>query len=291
MDQQFSKSFNAKILLFGEHIVLHGAIALAIPLKSYSMEFQHTAEKKLSDEVFEFFLQYLLSNKDSKLVELYDRIDIEEYKSLLKSGLKINSTIPMNAGLGSSGAFTALFYEYFCKEKRHEISALKKDLALLESAFHGASSGIDPLVIYLGKAILMQQDHLESINHRDIISPLFCFNSNIKRSTHDCISLFNFKLNDQEFKKNLNEILIPMNNQIIENYIENKEIGFLFKQISMFQFEYMKEFIPDSIMNYWKQGLENNTYYLKLCGAGCGGFFLGYSVTEYPKNSQYLLLK
>ena len=291
MDQQFYKSFNAKILLFGEHIVLHGAKALAIPLKSYSMEFQHTAEVKLSDEVFEFFLQYLLSNKDFKLVELYNRIVIEEYKSSIKSGLKINSTIPMNAGLGSSGAFIALFYEYFCKEKKHEISALKKDLALLESAFHGASSGIDPLVIYLGNAILMQQDHLESINHSNIIVPLFCFNSNIKRNTQDCIRLFNNKLNDQEFKKNLNEKFIPMSNQIIENYLELKEIGFLFKQISMFQFEYMKEFIPESIMIYWKQGLENNTYYLKLCGAGCGGFFLGYSVTEYPKNSQYLLLK
>ena len=31
------------------------------------------------------------------------------------------------------------------------------------------------------------------------------------------------------------------------------------------------------IKESWEAGLENDNYYLKLCGAGGGGFFLGFT--------------
>jgi mevalonate kinase len=35
--------------------------------------------------------------------------------------------------------------------------------------------------------------------------------------------------------------------------------------------------IPDQFHGLWKKGLETNTYYLKLCGSGGGGYMLGFA--------------
>jgi len=35
--------------------------------------------------------------------------------------------------------------------------------------------------------------------------------------------------------------------------------------------------IPIEIRELWKRGIENNSYYLKLCGSGGGGFVLGFT--------------
>ena len=35
--------------------------------------------------------------------------------------------------------------------------------------------------------------------------------------------------------------------------------------------------IPSEFHELWKKGIETNTYYLKLCGSGGGGFMLGFT--------------
>jgi mevalonate kinase len=35
--------------------------------------------------------------------------------------------------------------------------------------------------------------------------------------------------------------------------------------------------IPESFHEIWKNGIETNDYYLKLCGSGGGGYILGFT--------------
>jgi mevalonate kinase len=35
--------------------------------------------------------------------------------------------------------------------------------------------------------------------------------------------------------------------------------------------------IPLEFHDLWRKGIETNTYYLKLCGSGGGGFMLGFT--------------
>ena len=35
--------------------------------------------------------------------------------------------------------------------------------------------------------------------------------------------------------------------------------------------------IPDKFKKLWKEGIDSNSYYLKLCGSGGGGFILGFT--------------
>ena len=45
--------------------------------------------------------------------------------------------------------------------------------------------------------------------------------------------------------------------------------------------------IPSDFHPLWKKGLETNTYYLKLCGSGGGGYMLGF--TQDLKSAQKVL--
>ena len=36
----------------------------------------------------------------------------------------------------------------------------------------------------------------------------------------------------------------------------------------------MTEMIPDSLKEIWNEGLKLDSFYMKLCGSGGGGFFL-----------------
>ena len=49
------------------------------------------------------------------------------------------------------------------------------------------------------------------------------------------------------------------------------------KELSGLLLENFKPMIPSVFHKYWKQGLDSNAYYLKLCGSGGGGFILGFT--------------
>jgi mevalonate kinase len=52
--------------------------------------------------------------------------------------------------------------------------------------------------------------------------------------------------------------------------------------ISQLQFEAFQEMIPASMQGIWLEGLKSKSYALKLCGAGGGGYFIGYRLKTTP---------
>jgi mevalonate kinase len=274
--------FYGKLLLFGEYAIIHGAEGLAVPFERYHMDFalakdQYTVRK--STLLLEKYLVYLSANFSP---ETYD---IKGFEEDIKKGLCISSTIPIGYGLGSSGALVANFFHSYClqKEKFSEISDLKKELGLLESFFHGASSGLDPLVSYLSDPVLIQQQDLCRIA---AIPPtaaknfkLFILNSNIERRTAPLVDIYKQKLsNDNSFAQMIQKDLLPLNNEIIQHYLScNEDLGLKkIKELSVLQLTFFQEMIPDRIAQLWQDGLDAGTYTMKICGAGGGGFFMGF---------------
>ena len=47
--------------------------------------------------------------------------------------------------------------------------------------------------------------------------------------------------------------------------------------ISKFQWDFFPEMIPTNMRGFWLNGLDSGDYVLKLCGAGGGGYILGFS--------------
>lgn len=268
-----SQSFPAKILLFGEYTILNGSKALAIPFRDlsgkWSFEKLETESSKVSHETLHAFLKHSSE----------DYLDYDRLKKDIDAGLWFDSTIPHGFGLGSSGALIAALYETYGL-KRNSIPENKRGLAKLEDYFHGSSSGIDPLVSLIQKPLLIHSFDNVEIYENDInLEGFFLLNTGKPRVTGPLVSIYQEKMKDPEFKRGCAEVLSREVNFAVDAILGNDRSN-LFHHlwlISKFQWEYFPEMIPTQMRGLWTRGLESGSYVLKLCGAGGGGFILGYS--------------
>lgn len=293
--------YNAKILLFGEYTVIFESKALTIPYTYFTGKWSFMGSNKYtrldkavkSNRDLHRFLQYL---KNSSPIEKNCNLDLDRFRDDLENGLFFESNIPQGYGVGSSGALVAAFYNDYCPDpvvadKSYSLQKLKEMFSLLESYFHGTSSGMDPLNCYVGEPLLFEgkkSAHIVEVppqtSSKD--GAIFLINSGYPSATEPLVKLFLSKVKDEKFRKSVNETLIPLTNSSIDNIIScNLDNLFIdIRDISEYQLFNFKEMIPGKFMELWKQGLDSGEFYLKLCGSGGGGFLLGftrdYSIAE-----------
>lgn len=274
--QQKRTHFPSKVILFGEYLVLFGGDALAIPFQTFSMQIAKQPQVDFKNAISDFS-NYLLSHPLFK-----NRIDESLLVSFFDSH-SLESKIPMGYGLGSSGAVVASFYETFISDKKESLVEIQQELASMEAFFHEKSSGLDPLTSYIQEPILIQQEIPKKISLQEpVLSPFWLFDSGIVRKAHEAIHIFKELMTQDAFQKDLKEKMLPLNQSIIQKMIEGIEIQNEIKELSQLQFELFEALIPISVKEIWQKGLETNRYYMKLCGAGKGGFFLIYSKDKEP---------
>lgn len=144
------KRFPAKVLLFGEHILLRGATALSLPVPRFGGHWAWISPEKAVPA------QGLLANwPTAKCCARYG-IQSRAFALELSRGIWFRSDMMSGYGLGSSGVVCAAIYDRYCREKATDLAELKSQLAHIESFFHGKSSGIDPLTAYLGQPIVVR---------------------------------------------------------------------------------------------------------------------------------------
>lgn len=272
--------FSSKILLFGEYTVLHGSDALLVPYPRHSgqLDFikeneKHDGSKIGSNKVLQLLYNYIQNIFDCK------SIDFKRFKIDIENGLFFNSTIPIGYGAGSSGALTAAVYSKYFVNKSETISDLRKQLAALESYFHGSSSGLDPLTSYLNTAIRVQGNEVNRVNINPSHFNTFIIDSGISRSTGDLVKTFNQKCQEPAYRNLITNEFKSVNNQIINDFIEGDADNLFenMKIISDLQLEHFNEMILPQYQTLWESGLKSNSFYLKLCGAGGGGYYLGFA--------------
>ena len=270
-----SKKYYSKILLFGEHIVIKGADALAMPLERFAGQWAYAKDGDAEA------LQYDLKDFAKYLHKQDVDIDAKAFIVELDKGLYFDSDIPNGFGAGSSGALVAAIYDCFAMEKQTDFVQLKTELGVMESFFHGSSSGTDPLISYVEKAIHIQKKGIEAIELPNIYKKsnacLFLLNTHIARQTGPFVEIFLKKYTEPRFADICESTLIPTSNLAIDCFI-NQELDVLrqaFSMISNIQLEYFAEFIPKQYYQMWDYGNSQDLFSLKLCGAGGGGFILG----------------
>lgn len=272
-----SRPFYSKVLLFGEYSVIQHSMALCIPYPLFEGRLKFPRDKsKGIDPELKAFCQYLKKIPDN-------HIDTKSFEFDLGQGLFFHSTIPQGFGVGSSGALVAAVYERYAREKLDlENLGLLKDLfASMESHFHGSSSGVDPLISYLGQSLLIYGKK----DYRAVDLPvygegkggLFLLNTGRPRRTEPLVNLFLEKCRQENFLRQCMDKLIPINDACIDAFLkQNTELLFEnMAALSKLQFEHFGPMIPQLYQETWKRGLESNDFHLKLCGAGGGGFLLG----------------
>lgn len=292
--------FYAKILLFGEYGIIEDSQGLTLPYSFYKgtlkfSDLDNDFEKK-SNLSLEKYSDYLI---DLELPENF-KLNIKAFKKDIKKGLFFDSNIPQGYGVGSSGALVAAIFEKYSLKKltpeniaKNELKDLKKVFGLLESYFHGKSSGIDPLICYMNLPILIENkenvDRVSIPQSAEGKGAIFLIDSGITGETGPMVQIFFEKMKTEGFRKTMKEEFIRYNNACIEAFLK-KEMNPLFrnlKSLSVWAYEHFKPMIPESIYKAWKNGLDTNAYYLKLCGSGGGGYILGFT-KDYEKAEKML---
>ena len=292
--------FYAKILLFGEYGIIEDSQGLTLPYSFYKgtlkfSDLDNDFEKK-SNLSLEKYSDYLI---DLELPENF-KLNIKAFKKDIKKGLFFDSNIPQGYGVGSSGALVAAIFEKYSLKKltpenisKDELKDLKKVFGLLESYFHGKSSGIDPLICYMNLPILIENkenvDRVSIPKSEEGKGAIFLIDSGMTGETGPMVQIFFEKMKTEGFRKTMKEEFIRYNNACIEAFLK-KEMNPLFrnlKNLSVWAYEHFKPMIPESIYKIWKKGIDSNAYYLKLCGSGGGGYILGFT-QDYEKAEKML---
>jgi mevalonate kinase len=296
--------FYSKILLFGEYGIIKDSKGLSIPYNFYN------GALKLDNNTSETAIK---SNKNllefaNHLERLQDgnrsaaQFNITELKDDIANGMYFDSSIPQGYGVGSSGALVASIYDKYAQHKitvlenltREKLLQLKEIFSQMESFFHGKSSGLDPLNSYLSLPIL--------INSKDNIEPtglpsqekkgkgaVFLLDSGIVGETAPMVNIFMENMKQEGFRNMIKTQFVKHTDACVEDFLKGN-ISSLFgnvKQLSKVVLNNFKPMIPEQFHQLWKQGIETNDYYLKLCGSGGGGYILGFT-EDYEKAQKSL---
>ena len=301
------KKYTAKLLLFGEHTIIQGSSALALPFSDYygiwsdkTKNLTENNNSQSSIDSLKSILSYLqgLNNRQ----ELISLLDIDRFEKDINTNIWFYSNIPTGYGLGSSGSVCAAIYDRYCSAPENDLTKLKSALAQLEGCFHGKSSGVDPLVCYLNQMLLLQSNQEITALPTPIFSKptgaaIFLIDTGVSRHT---TPLVNYFLEESKKENFYTDCVLPLSkgtdNAIAAFMQENVPIILeQARNISKIQYNYLQKMILPEFLNLWQEGLRNNTYSLKLCGAGGGGFILGFtadwgSVQKQLSNQQLKLV-
>ena len=283
--------FYSKILLFGEYGIIKDSKGLSIPYNSFKGGLRigdmNNAEEKKSNVSLNKFRNYLL-----KIDKSIVKFDLEKLNSDLSEGMFFDSSIPQGYGLGSSGALVAAFYDRFAINKitvlenltKPKILVLKNIFSIMESFFHGKSSGLDPLNSYLSLPILIHsKNEIETTGIPSQVTngkgAVFLLDSGKSSDTAPMVDLFFKSMKNKSYDKMIKEEFIKTTDHCVDDFL-NGNFNSLFKNIKTLSKVVLKNFkpmIPENFHNIWAKGIESDEYFLKLCGSGGGGYILGFA--------------
>lgn len=295
-----SPLFYAKILLFGEYGIIKDSKGLAIPYNSFKGSLlkseSPTNEQKISNAHLISFVEYL-KGIDNQVVSFR----LNEIEKDLNEGMYFDSSIPQGYGVGSSGAIVAAIYDKYAEDKitvlenltRDKLLKLKTIFGIMESYFHGTSSGLDPLNSYLSIPILIHsKTDLEATgipSQKEGKAAVFLIDSEQIGETAPMVEIFMEKMKNEGFRNMLKEEFVKHTDASIHDFLKG-DVHSLFKNVKLLSkvaLNNFKPMIPEQMQGIWRNGLESDDYYMKLCGSGGGGFFLGFT-EDYEKAKSIL---
>jgi mevalonate kinase len=157
-----------KAILFGEHTVVYGQPAIAIPVNAVQARVTITALPNHPESIIIDAPQTGLFTNLKQLPETHpiayaisligERLKISHWPAM---HLRITSTIPVAAGLGSSAAIAVALVRALAQFAGHPLSDQQVcGLAYhIEQLQHGTPSGIDNTVITYGQPVFFVRNH------------------------------------------------------------------------------------------------------------------------------------
>lgn len=149
-----------KVILFGEHAVVYGRPALAVPV--LDVEARATIEPAGSGQGFRIIAPDLQRDYQLAQAEAGDplttiiRLTVRHFRaSLPEATLTVTSTIPLGRGLGSGAAISTAIVRVLARFLEREIPPAELSALVyeVEKLYHGTPSGIDNTVVAFAQPV------------------------------------------------------------------------------------------------------------------------------------------
>lgn len=297
MDQA-KASAPGKIILFGEHFVVYGepAIVMAIDKRAYALVETRRDGKIYIDnfkdlgasgyfEKNEFTLEKGGKDAEKKLLPIKTAVQkvLEKTGNNIGLNVKIDCSIPVSAGLGSSAAVVAAT----AKAASHVVDAGFSNEEILNITFeserivHGTPSGIDPAITTYGGVMLFQKERgFKQINAKKDI-PLIIGNTRIRHSTSELVSLVRQKR--EKYPRIINALIKVGGIIVIKavTALENNDFSVLGELMNINHALLSSVGVSNQALDRLVYAArEAGAYGAKLTGAGGGGCIIALSSLE-----------
>ena len=272
--------YYSKVILFGEYSMIFDATALMIPLKRFSAQWQLPQSRNLaaslpSNQSLKRFRDYV-SNDET----LSRTIDLQSLTKDLDDGLFLASNVPSGYGLGSSGTLVAAVYDRYAVQKTDDYLQLKSLFSLMESHFHGSSSGIDPLQCYLGKPFKITPKNVEILKDGLFSNDIhICLiDTKIKSNTKPLVNHFKEQRENPDFLNRFQTEYLPCVKTCIDTMIsgDNKLFFKSLKQLTQGQLQFLRPMVTENTLELFTTDYDFH-FGVKISGSGGGGFVLGFT--------------
>ncbi len=218
----------AKVILIGEHWVVHGSRAIAAAVSVYARAVGRPVESGIIVSSRELGLTEDIT-KCRHLCNLWrsaQYIASIVSRSPWPASIRIESDIPVGAGMGSSAAVAVVFSACYAL-----LGGVKPSVELVlraayeaEKVVHGNPSGIDNTVSALGGFIVYRRGEkprrLENIELRD--TRLLIIDTGVPRSTKTAVERFSKRLVEL---RDLGRELLSLMDRIVDRAIEALQEG------------------------------------------------------------------
>ena len=287
------REFHGKIMLFGEYSIMEGSPAAVIPYPEVNARLKFPlhepdGEAIQSNHSLQSMTDYLHQNPEKS-----NSLDLRELESDLAAGLYMESNIPQNRGLGSSGAICAALFDAYTSENNKNLThgELRSRMADLESYFHGTSSGVDPLCIYLNEHVIINKDKYYLPDDawqtgKNKLRP-FLVDTGKASQTKPLVQHFHDQMKHELFAGKFLQQYNPLVEQAVHQWKNGELEEKTLIALSEAQMEFLTAMIPEKELNIWNYGISSRLFTLKLCGSGGGGMILGF--TEDPDATEICL--
>lgn len=184
----FQTKVPGKWVLAGEHSVLRGGIAIALPHPDCGLELDFepgaTEGWKVEPTSAAGVVDALMQAAASGWAQ--GKVPQPQGK------LRIRSSIPIGAGLGSSAALCVAISRWLVETFGLPQDSLHSFATSLEHQFHGKSSGMDVAVILAGEPISFSMEKRGTPLHVKKIPKFTFHDTGLRSKTQDCVAQVEF---------------------------------------------------------------------------------------------------
>ncbi len=282
----FEISVPGKWVLSGEHAVLRGALAIALPHPEFRLSLRYSPGigplhfETDPPEARELALS---------LIGQVQKITGLPITEIGPGTLRIESTIPFGAGLGSSAALCVALVRWIADATGFNPEEVRNAATRLEDRFHGRSSGMDVAVTSEARPISFQNK-----NGKNLVQPLnlermprFTFHdTGLRKKTSECIGrVERYRLEHPQRADGLDEQMSWASSLAEKGLLEfseaktegeaRKALGLLRESMDLGQGCFREwGLLPEIAWEIERSLKDRGAQAVRLTGAGGGGFLV-----------------